>query len=58
MNDACRAQMAEVTDAIGNYLVAILEDGDYLNDWLSHVPECGQTALVGIGQLLALLIGS
>jgi len=57
MDDLCRAQMQEVTDAIASYLLAVLQDGDYLNDWLTHVPQCGQDSLQLLGQMLAIMIG-
>jgi hypothetical protein len=39
------------------YLFYVLMDGDYLNDWYTHVPEAMQQGLVMTGQLLAVLVG-
>jgi hypothetical protein len=39
------------------YLLAVVEDGDYLNDWLTHLPFWAiDTAQAG-GWLLSLALG-
>jgi hypothetical protein len=53
----CSDQMRAASEYILLYLSAILEDGDYLNGWLSRVPECGAGALQGLGMILATLLG-
>lgn len=43
--------------AFGSYLAAVAEDGDYLNDWLTHLPEPIQPAVLALGQLVAAVGG-
>ena len=59
MDETCKAAMrgSEALDAVANFLVIVFEDGDYLNDFLTHVPECGQPLIQLVGQLLATAIG-
>lgn len=42
-----------VLDSLRLYLLAVVEDGDYLNDWLTHLPEGMQGAVLGIGMMIA-----
>ncbi len=57
MNPVCSAQLRDYGEMIAFYLLAILDDGDYLNDWLTHIPECGVGAIQGIGMMLAFVLG-
>jgi hypothetical protein len=36
-----------------NYFGAVLEDGDYLNDWLTHFPEWAQVPIEFTGKVIA-----
>jgi phage-related minor tail protein len=40
-------------DILNKYFNAIRDDGDYMNDWLTHLPKEMNSALKGIGKLLA-----
>lgn len=40
------------------YFAAIVQDGDYLNDWLTHLPEIVRPLILFLGTLLATLLGS
>jgi len=42
-------------EAFAQYLTAVFEDGDYLNDWLTHMPEAVQPAVLALGQVVAWL---
>jgi len=35
------------------YFAAVLEDGDYENDWLTHLPEAVRTPVWLLGQFVA-----
>jgi len=35
-----------------NYITALNEDGDYLNDWLTHLPEPLQPIVAGFGAIM------
>ncbi len=39
--------------AFGNYIGAVLEDGDSLNDWLTHLPPAIQPVVQAFGDLVA-----
>jgi hypothetical protein len=39
------------------YVVAILEDGDFQNDWLTHLPPWSADAVATAGQALAVALG-
>ena len=41
---------------LGRYFAAVVEDGDYLNDWLTHFPEWMQPAVEWIGKLTAAVV--
>lgn len=43
--------------ALGNYLAAVVQSGDPLNDWLTHLPEPIQPAVLALGQLVAAVGG-
>ena len=59
LTETCRTAMRapETVEAIANYIVVIFDDGDIMNDFLTQVPDCGQTLVTTIGQLLAYAIG-
>jgi hypothetical protein len=39
------------------YLAAVAEDGDFLNDWLTHLPETVQPFVLFAGYVLAMILG-
>lgn len=41
----------------GNYIGAVISDGDALNDWLTHLPDPVQPAVQAIGELVAAFAG-
>jgi TP901 family phage tail tape measure protein len=43
----------EGVKSFGNYIGFVLESGDPLNDWLTHLPEPIQPAVLALGQLVA-----
>lgn len=43
----------EGLQSLGLYMMAVVEDGDYMNDWLTHLPESVQGPVMAIGQLTA-----
>ena len=43
-------------DSLGKYFSFVVEEGDYLNDWLTHLPESWQGAAQGAGEFLASLM--
>jgi hypothetical protein len=43
---------------IVEYFRIVIEDGDWLNDWLTHLPENVRAIVSWIGYLIAMLIGS
>jgi len=45
--------IAQLLSAIRDYVLAILDDGDYLNDWLTHIPASLQPLMLVIGHLIA-----
>jgi TP901 family phage tail tape measure protein len=44
---------AEGLQSLGLYMMAVVEDGDYMNDWLTHMPESMQGPVMAIGKLTA-----
>lgn len=44
--------------AFGQYIQAVLEDGDYLNDWITHLPDALQPAVAALGQFISIVMGS
>lgn len=45
-------------DVLVNYFQAILQDGDWLNDWLTHIADpVVRTFIHLLGFVLALLVG-
>ena len=49
--------IADGVRSFGNYIGAVMEDGDYLNDWLTHLPESLQPAAEAFGHFVAALGG-
>jgi len=49
--------VADGLRSLANYIGAVLEDGDYLNDWLTHLPDPIQPAVQALGQLVAAFAG-
>jgi hypothetical protein len=45
-------------DALLNYIHAVLIDGDWMNDWLTHLPAEWVPTIMWIGQLLAAITGA
>src|SRR5690606_13993427 len=43
-------------DTLRKYFSVILEDGDYMNDWLTHFPESWRPWIQVIGEVIAKLI--
>lgn len=48
-------QLAAVIPPITNYVQALLADGDYLNDWLTHLPASIQPVVTWFGNVGAVL---
>lgn len=44
-------------ETIRLYFLALLDDGDYLNDWLTHMPVWLASVVVVIGQFIAGVLG-
>jgi len=43
----------EAIGALGKYFLFIIEEGDYLNDWLTHLPEKWRSPIQKIGETFA-----
>lgn len=43
---------------LANYFAAILTDGDFCNDWITHLPDFAQPFVLFLGWLIAALIGA
>jgi hypothetical protein len=41
---------------LARYLAAVLDDGDYLNDWLTHLPVSMAVAVQTLGELIARIV--
>ena len=39
------------------YLAIVITDGDYLNDWLTHLPSDVAPHVMEVGKFIATLIG-
>lgn len=44
-----------VLQDLGRYIMAVVEDGDYLNDWLSHIPSFLQPVALAFGTIISVL---
>lgn len=40
------------------YFLAVLTDGDWQNDWRTHLPRIIRPLIEGIGHILAAIVGS
>jgi hypothetical protein len=40
------------------YVAAIAQDGDWQNDWITHLPHVIRPSVLVLGHLLALILGS
>lgn len=47
-----------MVEAILRYLMFVIEDGDELNDWITHVPEWMQPILILIGTIIQAILGN
>lgn len=45
-----------ILGTMGEYFRAVVEDGDYMNDWLGNLPSFLQPAVMGIGQFISTLM--
>lgn len=45
-----------MTDTLIAYLAAILADGDYTNDWLTHLPHIIRPYVLFVGYLVSLFV--
>lgn len=45
-----------VLQDLGQYFLAVVEDGDFLNDWLGHLPESIQPIIKVVGQIVAFIV--
>jgi hypothetical protein len=43
--------------ALARYLLVVATDGDYLNDWITHLPEGSIDTVQTVGWLLAVALG-
>jgi hypothetical protein len=41
---------------LARYLAAVLDDGDYLNDWAGHLPAHMTAAVLTLGELIARIV--
>jgi hypothetical protein len=39
------------------YFAAIMIDGDWMNDWITHLPAMIRPVIMQIGQILAFVVG-
>ena len=46
-------ELANGLAAFGNYLFAVMQDGDFLNDWLTYLPEALRPAVEWVGRFVA-----
>lgn len=44
--------------ALAYYFAAVLADGDYLNDWMTHLPFVVRPVVEALGMLLAWVTGA
>lgn len=43
--------------ALVRYIAAVVDDGDYLNDWLTHLPLHWRPVVQELGEALAVIFG-
>lgn len=51
------AQLAGGVVVLGRYFQAVVDDGDVLNDWLTHLPDPIRGVVEALGRLVAMLSG-
>lgn len=44
--------------ALFNYLMAVAIDGDYQNDWLTHLPMVLRADAISLGRAIAYMLGT
>jgi hypothetical protein len=49
-------QFGSLLSVLVDYIIAVVEDGDYLNDWLTHFPEVLQPAIQNLGMFINYII--
>jgi len=47
----------DILSSLGKYFMAVFEDGDYFNDWLSHLPDVLQGPVAAIGHFIQIIKG-
>lgn len=45
-------KIVETISTLGQYFILVAEDGDYLNDWLWHLPTSIQAVVQSIGEMI------
>jgi len=48
--------LGQTIGSLANYFIAVVQDGDVLNDWLSHLPSAIQPVIKAIGEFVAALV--
>ena len=46
----------KIMEALARYVAAVVEDGDYVNDWLTHMPAWLQGYVMPAGYWLSRLV--
>lgn len=49
-------QLGALFEAFVGYILAVVEDGDTLNDWITHFPEAAQPFIESIGNIITKII--
>ncbi len=49
-------QFFPILKTLGQYFIAVVEDGDFLNDWLMHLPESIKPIVKVLGQVVAFIV--
>lgn len=52
-----RGKALDTLDAIARYFAAVWEDGDWLNDWLTHMPGWIADVVMRVGIAIAHAFG-
>lgn len=47
------AAIGSTLSSLKEYFVAVVDDGDYLNDWLTHLPDAMRPGVQSFGELIA-----
>lgn len=53
LKDVSGEDWSQVEASFGNYIAAVQEDGDFLNDFLMHIPESMRESVQQLGESLA-----